>query len=107
MKTLRYTLLLLLLFASPAPAAERGTAEEAQALVEKAIARYKEVGAEQVVTEINTCEGSFADRDLYVFVVAPGPGHKLIAQAAKMVEPKKSFVKKVDGYIFGAGYYAP
>lgn len=75
--------------------------------MEKAIARYKEVGAEQVVTEINTREGSFAHRDLYVFIVAPGPDHMLIAQAAKMVGPKKTFVKKVDGYVFDAGYYTP
>jgi hypothetical protein len=40
------TLLLTLLFFAPRPAsaAERGTAEKAHALVEKAIARYKQVG---------------------------------------------------------------
>jgi len=67
------TLLLGLLFFAPLPAsaAERGTAEEAQALVEKAIARYKEVGAEQTFAEIDTPGGSFVDRDLYVFVVGP------------------------------------
>jgi cytochrome c len=144
------TLLLLLLFFAPLPAsaAERGTAEEAQALVEKAIARYKEVGAEKTLAEINTPGGPFVDRDLYVFVI--GPDHKLIAHGAdpgrignslvgekdldgkafgdemiaasaegnwveykfenftnKKAETKTSFVKNVDGYVFGSGYYKP
>jgi hypothetical protein len=146
------TLLLVLLFFAPLPAsaAERGTAEEAQALVEKAIARYKEVGAEKTFAEINAPGGTFVDRDLYVFVIGPSPGHKIIAHGAdksrvgmtlvgevdvdgkafgdemiaataegnwvdykwmnyttKKAEPKKSFVKNVDGYVFGAGYYSP
>jgi cytochrome c len=75
------TLLLGLLFAPlPASAAERGTAEEAQALVEKAIARYEEVGPQQTFAEINAPGGSFVDRELYVFVV--GPDHRLTAHGA-------------------------
>jgi cytochrome c len=150
MKRIGITLLLALLFFAPLPAsaAERGTAEEAQALVEKAIARYKEVGAEKTFAEIGTPGGSFVDRDLYVFVV--GPDRKIIAHggdksrigmtlvgevdvdgkafgdeiiaasaegnwveykwlnyATKKAEPKKSFVKNVDGYVFGVGYYTP
>jgi signal transduction histidine kinase len=149
-KRIGITLLLGLLFFAPLPAstAERGTAEEAQALAEKAIARYKEVGAEQTITEINTPGGSFVDRDLYVFVA--GPDHKIIAHGADpgrvgdtlvgfkdvegkafgdeiiaasaegnwveykfenftngKSETKTSFVKNVDGYIFGCGYYKP
>ena|SRR5215217_1872571 len=144
------TLLLVLLFLAPLPAsaAERGTAEEAQALVEKAIARYKEVGPEKAIAEINTPSGPFVDRDLYVFVI--GPDHKIIAHGAdksrigmtmvgevdqdgkafgdemiaataegnwveykwqnyttKKAETKKSFVKNVDGYVFGSGHYTP
>jgi cytochrome c len=151
MQRIGITLLLVLLFFAPplpAAAAERGTAEEAQALVEKAIARYKEVGAEQTIAEINTPDGAFVDRDLYVFVI--GPDHKIIAHGAdkgrigdsmvgfkdvvgkafgdemiaasvegnwveykfenftnKKTETKKSFVKNVDGYVFGSGYYSP
>jgi cytochrome c len=151
MQRIGATLLLVLFFFAPplpASAAERGTAEEAQALVEKAIARYKEVGAEQTIAEINTPDGPFVDRDLYVFVI--GPDHKIIAHGAdkgrigqtmvgfkdvegkvfgdemiaasaegnwveykfenftnKKTETKKSFVKNVDGYVFGSGYYTP
>jgi cytochrome c len=149
-KRIGITLLLALLFFAPLPAsaAERGTAEEAQALVEKAIARYKEIGAEKTIAEINTPGGPFVDRDLYVFVI--GPDHKIIAHGAdkgrigntmvgfkdvegkvfgdemiaasaegnwveykfenftnKKTETKTSFVKNVDGYVFGSGYYKP
>lgn len=137
----------LLLFAPlPTSADERGTAEEAQALVEKAIDRYKEVGAEKSFAEISDPKGPFVDRDLYVFVVAPDKkmvargadqtaigssmvgvvdafgnrfGDKILAATSEgswvdyrwknyvtgKNEQKSSFVKNVDGYIFGCGYY--
>ena len=90
-KRIGITLLLLLFFAPlPAAAAERGTAEEAQALVEKAIARYKEVGAEKTFAEINTPGGPFVDRDLYVFVV--GPDGKIIAHGGDKGRVGKNIV---------------
>jgi cytochrome c len=135
-KRIAITLLLLLFFAPlPAAAAERGTAKEAQVLVEKAIARYKAVGTHKTFAEINNPAGPFVDRDLYVFVV--GPDHKImvgfkdvdgkafgdeiIAASAdgnwveykfenftnKKTETKISFVKNVDGFVFGSGYYKP
>ena len=147
-KRIAITLLLLFFFAPTASAAERGTAKEAQVLVEKAIARYKVVGPHKTFAEINNPAGPFVDRDLYVFVI--GPDHKIIAHGAdkgrigdsmvgfkdvdgkvfgdemiaasaegnwveykfenftnKKTETKKSFVKNVDGYVFGSGYYTP
>jgi cytochrome c len=102
-KRIGITLLLLLLFFAPLPAAaaERGTAEEAQALVEKAIARYKEVGAEKTFAEINTPGGPFVDRDLYVTVT--GPDNRLIAMGADPSRVGNSIVgiKDVDGKAFG------
>jgi hypothetical protein len=148
-KRIAIRLLVLLFFAPlPAAAAERGTAEEARVLVEKAIARYKAVGTHKTCAEINNPAGPFVDRDLYVFVV--GPDHKIIAHGAdkgrvgesmvgfkdvdgkafgdeiiaasaegnwveykfenftnKKTETKISFVKNVDGFVFGSGYYKP
>jgi len=46
-------------------AAERGTREDAQAPVAKAVAAFNEKGA-AVFEEINA--GGFRDRDLYIFV---------------------------------------
>jgi len=127
---------------------KRGTAEEAQAMVEKAIARYQEVGAEKAFAEFSDLKGAFVDRDLYVFVIGPDSkvvahgadssrigldattladedgkayGKELLAATAEgvwvdykfknpvsqQVEPKSSFAKLVDGYVFGCGFYKP
>ena len=148
-KRIAIRFLVLLFFAPlPASAAERGTAEEAQVLVERAIARYKVVGTHKAFAEINNRAGPFVYHDLYVFVV--GPDHKIIAHGAdkgrvgesmvgfkdvdgkafgdeiiaasadgnwveykfenftnKKTETKISFVKNVDGFVFGSGYYKP
>jgi cytochrome c len=67
----------LMFFAAlPSSAYQRGTAQEAEALLEKAIARYKEVGAAQTIAEINDGR-SFADVDLYVVVV--GSDKRIVA----------------------------
>jgi cytochrome c len=59
--------------------AERGTREEAQALVARAIDAYESDG-EEAFKRITAPSTEFADRDLYVFVI--GPDHKLVANAA-------------------------
>ena len=74
----------LMFFAAlPSSAYQRGTAQEAEALLEKAIARYKEVGAAQTIAEINDGR-SFADVDLYVVVV--GPDKKIVAHGIDQTE---------------------
>ncbi len=52
-------------------AADRGTAEEAKALVAKAIAMYDREGREKAFAAIQDPKGGFVDRDLYVFVFGP------------------------------------
>ncbi len=117
-------------------------------MVEKAIARYQEVGAEKAFAEFSDLKGAFVDRDLYVFVIGPDSkvvahgadssrigldattladedgkayGKELLAATAEgvwvdykfknpvsqQVEPKSSFAKLVDGYVFGCGFYKP
>lgn len=51
-----------------AVAAERGTADEATALVKKAVAFIKANGKEKAFAAINDPKGQFVDRDLYIFV---------------------------------------
>lgn len=46
----------------------KGTAAEATAMVEKAIAFIKKNGREKAFAEFNNKGGQFTDRDLYVFV---------------------------------------
>lgn len=45
----------------------QGTADEAQALVERAVARISEVGWSRAAIEFNNPHGNFVDRDLYLF----------------------------------------
>lgn len=54
--------------ATPAAAQERSTPEEAEAMVERAIAHYDEVGEEQAFADFNDSNGEFVDNDLYVIV---------------------------------------
>ena len=55
----------LVLFTTPVPAAQYGTAEEAKAILERAVAALKEDKAKALDT-FNKGEGGFKDRDLYV-----------------------------------------
>lgn len=49
-------------------AAERGTAQEAEAMVHKAIDFTKANGLEKTLNEVNKPAGSLVDRDLYIAV---------------------------------------
>ena len=68
--------------AAPLPAAQFGTAEEAEAMLERAVAAVKEDKAKGL-DMFNKGEGGFKDRDLYVFcanasdgVMTAHPTHK-------------------------------
>lgn len=69
-------------------AGERGTKDEAKAMVEKAAAFYKENGKDKAIAEFNNPKGQFIDRDLYVFAldmqgirVAHGTNQKLVGKS--------------------------
>ncbi len=47
-------------------AAEKGTAKEAQDLVAKAIAYYKDNGKDKAFAAINDPKGQFVKKDLYI-----------------------------------------
>lgn len=55
------------LFANLALAAERGTAAECQAMVEKALDFLKANGKDKAFEEFSNPAGKFVDRDLYIF----------------------------------------
>lgn len=54
-----------------AQGSERGTPEEAQAMVDRAIALFDSAGSETALAAFNKPDPAFRDRDLYVFVVGP------------------------------------
>lgn len=55
----------------------RGTAAEARAMLQKAVAHYQEVGRTQALADFNAKKEPFFDRDLYVACV--GPNHMIVA----------------------------
>ena len=49
-------------------ASERGTREEAVAMVERAVEQYRDEGLDALIASINAQEPRYRDRDLYVFL---------------------------------------
>jgi hypothetical protein len=66
-----------LLSAGALPTGERGTPEEARALLERAVALVESEGEERALAAFNDRNGDFVDRDLYVFCI--GPEYKISA----------------------------
>lgn len=88
-----------------AQAADFGTAEEAQALVKKAVAHIQSVGPEKAYADFTAKKPEFVNKDLYVFVndlsvntLAHGANEKLVGK--NMVELKdvdgKSFLREIS-----------
>jgi hypothetical protein len=68
-----YSAALLLFSAASAPATQYGTAEEAKAMLNKAVAAVKE-DKTKALDMFNAGEGGFKDRDLYVFCANASDG---------------------------------
>jgi hypothetical protein len=68
-----YTVALVIFFSASAPAAQFGTAEEAKAMLNKAVAAVKE-DKTKALDMFNKGDGGFKDRDLYVFCANASDG---------------------------------
>src|SRR5262249_46297315 len=68
-----FALVLVLSTAGPVAAAEFGTAEEAKAMLERAVAAVEEDKA-KALDMFNKGEGGFKDRDLYVYCANASDG---------------------------------
>ena len=85
-----FAALALVFFSAPGFAqdkAKQGTAAEATAMVEKAIAHIKKAGRDKAFADFNNKSGPFTDRDLYVVVydmkgkvLAHGANEKMIGK---------------------------
>jgi cytochrome c len=69
MKKILMAVIICLLATGFVYAAEKGTAKEAQDLVEKAIAYYKANGKDKAFAAINDPMGKFTKNDLYIYVI--------------------------------------
>ncbi|SFU56713.1 cache domain-containing protein [Pseudoduganella namucuonensis] len=91
--------LAMLAFSLGAAAAEKGTADEAVAMVKKAGEFLKKNGKEKAFAEFNTPKGQFIDRDLYIFAfMANGDGVEVANGAnVKLVGKNVLEMKDADG----------
>ena len=89
-----------LLATGAASAGERGTPEEARALLERAVALVEEEGEEKALAAFNDANGAYVDRDLYVFCM--GPCYKITAHVdVGMRGLDVATLKDPDGKQFG------
>jgi signal transduction histidine kinase len=81
---------------------QHGTAEEAQALVAKAIAYYDDTNPETAFAAFNNREGEFVDRDLYIFVY--GPDRTIVSHGAdvNLIGTPVDTLIDINGKPFGA-----
>jgi cytochrome c len=87
-------------FAPHAAAADHGTADEANALVKKAVEFAKVHGKDKLYAEVTSGKPPFVDRDLYISIWDKNA--KVLAHGAnpKLVGKDFSDVKDVDGKPF-------
>lgn len=91
---------LMLTFHASASAAERGTMDEAVALVKSGIAFVKANGKEKAIAEFNSSGTKFKNRDLYVFMIDMNGTLLASAGNQRMVGKDLSAIKDVTGNAF-------
>ncbi|MFT5532098.1 MAG: cytochrome c [Burkholderiaceae bacterium] len=91
--------LFALLMTSAALAAEKGSRDEAVALVKKAAAYLKENGKEKAFAEFSRTDGPFVDRDLYIFAYSAGGDGTNLAHGAnpKLIGKNLLDLRDADG----------
>ena len=100
MKKLVACAVLCLLAAGWAAAGDKGTAEEAKALLDKAVVLVKAEGDTKALAKFNDPKGGFRDRDLYVFCF--GPDNKVSANVDQsMIGKDEKDLKDADGKAIG------
>ncbi|MGI4955242.1 MAG: cache domain-containing protein [Janthinobacterium lividum] len=88
--------------ASAASAADRGSAEDAQAMLARAAARYQEVGKTQALEEFTSDKARFNDRDLYVYCMNLSDSHWTAHGVNRVLVGRDlASVKDADGQSIG------
>ncbi|MEI6558884.1 MAG: cache domain-containing protein [Rhodospirillaceae bacterium] len=87
---------------SQAIAGEFGTKEEAQSLVEKAVAFWTANGRDKAIAAFNDRQGAFVDRDLYVVAANLSDGLRIAhGFNIKMVGKSLNDFKDIEGKPYG------
>lgn len=99
------TAVFALLTVGTASATERGSADEAVAMVKKAIAYMKENGKERAFAEFaNPANSQFHDRDLYIFVYDLNGNNVAHGNNPKMIGKNLLEMKDHDGKFIIKGF---
>lgn len=79
---------------------EKGTAEEAKALVKKAVAYMKEVGKDKALAEFNNPKGKFVEKDLYVWATGLDGTNLSHPYTPALIGKNMMELKDADGKFF-------
>ena len=100
-RILSLTIIFLLTFGiGVAAAADKGTSEEAKALVKKAVAYMKEVGKEKALAEFNNPKGKFIHKDLYVWATGMDGTNLSHPYTPALIGKNMYNLKDADGKFF-------
>ena len=93
-----------LVFAAPAFAADQPTPADAKAMLEKAVAYYKDHGRKAALEAFNKNQPPFADRGLYVFCI--GPDRTLVADGEfrEFIGQSADILKDASGKKLGQSF---
>lgn len=86
-----------LAFSAVAIASDKGTADEAMAMVKKGVAFVKANGKEKAFAEFSNQKGQFVDRDLYVMVYDMEGNNKAHGSNPKLIGKNLLEIKDADG----------
>lgn len=86
-----------LAFSAVAMASDKGTADEAMAMVKKGVAFVKANGKEKAFAEFSNPKGPFVDRDLYVMVYDMEGNNKAHGSNPKLIGKNLLEIKDADG----------
>jgi cytochrome c len=88
-------------FSAPSMAEERGSKDEAVALVKRAIAHAGQVGIEKALPEFNDKTSKWVDRDLYLIIVDKTGNRIAHGQNVKMIGKSMAESVDVNGKAYG------
>ena len=97
------TLAIMLLAAAPVAglAADRGTPDEAKALLKKAAEHYRSAGRAKALADFSSGEKLYMDRDLYVVCIAPDRKLAANGQFPMLIGTSVDVLKDADGKPLG------
>ena len=90
-------------FVATASAESRASLDEAKAMVKKARAHIREVGAEKAYAEISNPKGRFVDRELYIYVYDKSLNNLAHGGNQRLIGKNLNELRDTDGVYINRG----